>query len=206
MRQTRGGITLIEIAVVVALVVILAVITVNVVLRGQKRAAVAQTRRDMRSLAIAIESYYVDVSIYPYGGIGYPGPGNIRTYNWDVARTTGNRSGVADFPSFLLNDRSTSAGCFMTLTTPFDYLAKDARLDGYPADRFCVDRGATFVYWCVFPGQKNPVERNFRALAGSWSRPDPTAITICREPTMPTIPARSGVRGDAAFRCRNNGF
>ena len=95
------------------------------------RRDVQRVRADMRTLATAIEAYYVGHSIYPAWGIGHPGPGAVRTWNWNVAQRTGNRSGIADLPSFLLCDRSTSAGCFNTFTTAVAFIGKGGWVVGH---------------------------------------------------------------------------
>jgi type II secretion system protein G len=59
------GFTLIELLIVVAIIAILAAIAVPNFLEAQTRSKVARCKTDMRSLATAIESYYVDNNRYP---------------------------------------------------------------------------------------------------------------------------------------------
>jgi len=68
MRYTnpRRGFTLIELLIVVAIIAILAAIAVPNFLEAQVRAKVSRTKNDMRSLATAVESYYVDNNQYPH--------------------------------------------------------------------------------------------------------------------------------------------
>lgn len=155
---------MIEVLVVLAIAAILAFVATWGFIERQKRTRVARTQSDMRKLAIAIEAYTIDNSIQPAWGMGCPGPGRLRTCNWDVTRRTGNRSGVADLPSFVLCDASTSGAKFWTLTTgeggfwapkgggPRRFVPFPQYLQSYPVDVFCADRGATFVYWAIFPG------------------------------------------------------
>lgn len=175
MRHERSALTLVEVLVVVGIVAILAVIGTVWIVSWQKRAKVARTRNDMRRLAVAIESYFVWVSTYPVWGMGYPGPGALRTFNYDVAQKTGNRTGIRDLPCFLLNDFSIPDGRFMTLTTPVNYLAearafvspKSSPAPGsneYPVDHFSHDPGATFLYWNVWPGDPGPSGKVLRGL------------------------------------------
>jgi type II secretory pathway pseudopilin PulG len=166
MRRDRHGITLVEVAIVVTVTAFMTVVIALVFLESQKRARVARTKSEMRTLATAIEAYYVDWSIYPGCGIGRFGTRGFRTFNSDVARRTGNLSGVADLPSFSICDFPAPDKGFLTLTTGVSFIgwSKGPRqrqlfpytpyIPAYPVDPFCADRGATFVYWGVFPGAK----------------------------------------------------
>jgi len=64
----RRGFTLIELLIVVAIIAILAAIAVPNFLEAQVRAKVSRAKADMRSLATAIESYYIDHNSYPPDG------------------------------------------------------------------------------------------------------------------------------------------
>src|SRR5210317_2224960 len=57
--------TLIELLIVVAIIAILAAIAVPNFLEAQIRSKVSRVKSDQRSLATAIESYYVDNNSYP---------------------------------------------------------------------------------------------------------------------------------------------
>jgi prepilin-type N-terminal cleavage/methylation domain-containing protein len=59
------GFTLIELLIVVAIIAILAAIAVPNFLEAQIRSKTSRSKSDMRSLATAIESYYVDNNSYP---------------------------------------------------------------------------------------------------------------------------------------------
>ncbi len=66
------GFTLIELLIVVAIIAILAAIAIPNFLQAQVRAKVSRAQADMRTIATALESYYVDHNSYPpcgYGGI-----------------------------------------------------------------------------------------------------------------------------------------
>ena len=64
MRKARGF-TLIELLIVVAIIAILAAIAVPNFLEAQVRAKVSRTKSDMRSIALALESYRLDYTEYP---------------------------------------------------------------------------------------------------------------------------------------------
>ena len=61
------GFTLIELLIVVAIIAILAAIAIPNFLAAQVRAKVSRASAEMRSLATAVESYYVDQNTYPIG-------------------------------------------------------------------------------------------------------------------------------------------
>ena len=73
LAQRKEGFTLIELLIVVAIIAILAAIAVPNFLEAQLRAKVSRVRTDMRSLATALEAYFVDWNHYPYfDGYGLP--------------------------------------------------------------------------------------------------------------------------------------
>lgn len=57
--------TLIELLVVVAVIAILAAIALPNFLEAQTRAKVSRAKNDLRTLATALEAYYVDANAYP---------------------------------------------------------------------------------------------------------------------------------------------
>ena len=65
----RTGFTLIELLIVVAIIAILAAIAVPNFLEAQTRAKVSRVKSDLRSLGVAIESYYTDGNMYPYAWV-----------------------------------------------------------------------------------------------------------------------------------------
>jgi prepilin-type N-terminal cleavage/methylation domain-containing protein len=111
--RNRHGFTLIELLIVVAIIAILAAIAVPNFLEAQVRSKVSRVRSDHRSLATAIESYYVDNNQYPAG-----------LWSGVATAPTGTASadsivGVSGFSrTFLL--RGTTQ--LSTLTTPIAYI------------------------------------------------------------------------------------
>jgi type II secretion system protein G len=65
--ETRKAFTLIELLIVVAIIAILAAIAVPNFLEAQTRSKVSRAKSDMRSIATALESYFVDNNAYPIG-------------------------------------------------------------------------------------------------------------------------------------------
>ncbi|MCX7048239.1 MAG: type II secretion system protein GspG, partial [Candidatus Sumerlaeota bacterium] len=66
-RSPKGGaaFTLIELLIVIAIIAILALIAIPNFLEAQVRSKVSRAHADMRSIATAIEAYYVDYNAYP---------------------------------------------------------------------------------------------------------------------------------------------
>ena len=69
-RRTRqnlpsGGFTLIELLIVIAIILILIAIALPNFLEAQIRARVTKTKGEIRSLGIAMESYFLDFTVYP---------------------------------------------------------------------------------------------------------------------------------------------
>lgn len=68
--------TLIELLIVVAIIAILAAIAVPNFLEAQTRAKVARSKNDLRTLALALESYMLDCGSYPNDSDNTVGLGN----------------------------------------------------------------------------------------------------------------------------------
>jgi len=66
-RQPHQGFTLIELLIVVAIIAILAAIAVPNFLEAQTRSKVSRVKADLKSIAVAMESYYIDNNGYPAG-------------------------------------------------------------------------------------------------------------------------------------------
>jgi type II secretion system protein G len=67
-RKREEGFTLIELLIVVAIIAILAAIAVPNFLEAQVRSKISRAKADMRTIAVAIESYAVDNNRGPIGG------------------------------------------------------------------------------------------------------------------------------------------
>ncbi|MBM3333647.1 prepilin-type N-terminal cleavage/methylation domain-containing protein [Candidatus Sumerlaeota bacterium] len=163
MRKLRGF-TLIELLIVVAIIAILAAIAVPNFLEAQVRSKVSRTRGDMRSLANALEAYYVDFNLYPpWGTSQFPVIANTFTYNQAIAIQAGRpNTGYALLPNFKMRGR-TPATMFSSITTPVAYI------NSLPSDAFANRRGNTFCFFSVNPSDAAAV-RQFATIASGRPR------------------------------------
>lgn len=106
---------------------------------AQTRGMVSRARTDMRSLATAIEAYYIDWNWYPPYGVGAV----------SVNSALAPDSPASALPSFRLEMQEGKLR-FGGLSTPVAYVTR------YPPDPFAPAEGATFVYWSIAPGQADP--------------------------------------------------
>lgn len=127
MNKLRGF-TLIELLIVVAIIAILAAIAVPNFLEAQVRSKVSRVRSDHRSLATAIETYYVDNNQYPAMTLDY-------TLSTDRALF------ATAPPNYGRTFRARNATRLLTLTTPIAYVTSIF------ADPFADTRGAAFRYF-----------------------------------------------------------
>lgn len=106
------GFTLIELLIVVAIIAILAAIAIPNFLAAQVRSKVARSTSDLRTMATALESYYVDNNDYPLMGLySYEG-GVVDT--WGINSPEGTLTNNEQFIS-----RRTS------ITTPIAYISSE---------------------------------------------------------------------------------
>ena len=63
-KRNKSGFTLIELLIVIAIIAILALIAIPNFLEAQTRSKVSRSQADMRSVATAIEAYYLDYNSY----------------------------------------------------------------------------------------------------------------------------------------------
>ncbi|MBM3334060.1 DUF2092 domain-containing protein [Candidatus Sumerlaeota bacterium] len=113
------------------------------------QAKVQRVRADMRSLANACEAYNIDFNMYPAWAVGAKSVNGTPDTSVPV---------TCMLPSFALPDMlptpaKSGRGArprFYTLTTPIAYITH------CPSDLFTPGERATFVYWSVQPGERDP--------------------------------------------------
>jgi len=133
----KKGFTLIELLIVVAIIAILAAIAVPNFLEAQVRAKVSRVKSDLRSLATALESYYVDNNKYPACDSSDP-----------AAHPTGSGWGCNDVPGATtllkqmptLRVKQSNADLVLTLTTPISYITS------FFVDPFSPTKGGCYFY------------------------------------------------------------
>ena len=67
LRRDQRGFTLIELLIVVAIIAILAAILIPNFLRARLQARISATKGNIKNIATALESYFVDNDTYPVG-------------------------------------------------------------------------------------------------------------------------------------------
>jgi type II secretion system protein G len=137
MKFKVKGFTLIELLIVVAIIAILAAIAVPNFLEAQVRSKVSRAKTDMRTLATALEAYYIDNN--DYAGSATPiAAGDGFTVNSTLAANGGAWNRIT-FQTY--RPQSNPDGMGNTLTTPIAYITS------LPADPFADTKAATFGYF-----------------------------------------------------------
>ena len=101
MWRSGKGFTLIELMVVIAIILILALIAVPAYRNMQVRAKKARVQEDLRNIATALEAYYVDWNQYP--------PAGSNGDQW-VAELTGGNQSTTDSASINTSSNTTATG------------------------------------------------------------------------------------------------
>jgi prepilin-type N-terminal cleavage/methylation domain-containing protein len=144
--KRHSAFTLIELLIVVAIIAILAAIAVPNFLEAQIRSQVSRVQGDMRSLAVAIESYRVDTNAYPAAlcawntaDSGFTDSNNntltpAYNVNYALASSQSSTAGLRARPTF------SAVPGLAGITTPTAYITS------IPSDPFADTKGATFEY------------------------------------------------------------
>ena len=160
MLKFRKAFTLIELLIVVAIIAILAAIAVPNFLEAQTRAKVARVKSDLRTMAVAIESYTVDYNTPPPNGIParrFPAPPHRNFYGYMALTTPIAYLSAWVFDTF----RPRGAGAtFFTFHSPVSifYLNTDPpeEIDtdpNYPIWQGMMDAGVTWMAYSLGPSQ-----------------------------------------------------
>jgi len=141
MRQLKfKGFTLIELLIVVAIIAILAAIAVPNFLEAQIRSKVSRAKTDMRTLATALETYFVDNNTYIGSATATTADPGL-TVNGSLNKSAPAVTNAAGRLTFR-NYRPQLAGSVAYgMTTPVAYLTSIA------TDPFADTRGAVFGYF-----------------------------------------------------------
>ncbi len=189
------GFTLIELLIVVAIIAILAAIAVPNFLEAQVRSKVSRVRTDHRSMATAIEAYYVDNN-------SYPASTNVGTHSaYAQFQATGKLQNCLTFKMRF----PTFSPMLQTLTTPIAYITS------YFPDAFADTKGATFPYWSTRSGwilgswgpdtdqgtggQLNWCTSTFVVIRGSAVNPVGTGVETVYDPVNESQPSQTLIAG-----------
>jgi len=134
MRKLKGF-TLIELLIVVAIIAILAAIAIPNFLDAQIRSKVSRAKTDMRTISIALESYMVDVNMYP--GSGEHLAGGPWTVNGGFPAGSTAQTRITFTTYAPVNAWGYANSC----TTPIGHITT------LPSDPFANKRGSVFGYW-----------------------------------------------------------
>jgi len=138
-RLKFRGFTLIELLIVVAIIAILAAIAVPNFLEAQVRSKVSRSKTDMRTMATALEAYFVDNNTYAGSATDVTGTGlTVNSMLQPPAVGLGGAAGRLTHTTY----RPVAAdGMGLVLTTPIAYIGS------YPRDPFADTKGSTFGYF-----------------------------------------------------------
>lgn len=151
--MARKGFTLIELLIVIAIVLILVAIALPNFLEAQIRARVTRAKSEIRSLAIAMESYHIDWKFYP----AYSFPNYTKRTRF-TAGLTWLTSPIAyikslpedPFPGTLDQEGvgiDLSGGPLSYVLDGYEHGAQELPQFSHPHDHFF---GGNLVAWCIY--------------------------------------------------------
>jgi type II secretory pathway pseudopilin PulG len=162
-------------------VLLFAAIAVPNFLEAQTRSKVSRARNDMRSMATALESYYVDYNKYPASSSN--ASGNLYAY-------LGPNSPMSSQPTFgLLGNKGA------VLTTPIAYITSIpfdpfAPVAGAPFCYYLDPTGTTWLLWSAGPDKKYDITaKNIVGILNPQNpnmTSNPTLLALTYDPTNGT--------------------
>lgn len=179
-RANSGAGQAVATVAVVPVAGMLAAIAVPNFLEAKGRSSVARSMADMRSMAVAIESYYVDCSAYP----AY----SANVENNFFADYVGDAPELGNVPTFRLKNPPN----LYILTSPISYMTS------YIPDPFAPAKGATYGYystatgWIIWsPGPDKKYDINSsnvnRIYQPEGQLPSPELIELTYDPTNGSV-------------------
>jgi Tfp pilus assembly protein PilE len=165
---------LIELLIVVAIIAILAAIAIPNFLAAQIRSKVSRVRAELRTVATALECYYVDYNVYPYNTGYLPRPNYANESNSIISDAL--TTPIAYLTSVSFKDPFVQPG-----TTP-----DEAYYTYQNIDQYLTQISPSSLYW--------PVARQ---IYGPWRMcsigPDCTFSTAASPPTIQYDPSNGTV-------------
>lgn len=158
------------------------------------RSKVSQARTDMRTIATALEAYFVDNMQYPAWAKGNQGANSF----------AGPHAGAYHIHTFRVWRDDSELGTFATLTTPISYLPC------YLRDPFASTRGATYGYyhdnngWILYSWGPDMDENN----TYQWDlEPDVDTVyrSVFTQPSLTLLAGTSSLSGQAYTYDATNG-
>lgn len=149
MKQWKfKGFTLIELLIVVAIIAILAAIAVPNFLEAQIRSKVSRSKNDMRSIATALEAYFVDNNTYVAHSTGTDSKPPTVNSGLKKSNATAKGDDGGDSPvgawyrySWQIYRPDKQDGRGYSITTPVAFMSS------VPSDPFADTRAASFGYY-----------------------------------------------------------
>lgn len=165
------GFTLIELLMVVAIIAILAGIALPNFLEAQTRSKVVRAKSDLRVLAVALQTYYVDHNRYP--------PSTLVPLFQRLIPLTTPVSYITTLPQDVFNGIDISAGPFR-ITGNYSYGATPIDAESrFAMASFGPDRTPDHLGINFYPGYSNSLWEN-PASGFNFYRYDPTNGTISK--------------------------
>ena len=136
----KKGFTLIELLIVVAIIAILAAIAVPNFLEAQTRAKVSRVKNDLRSVATALESYFVDFNMYVPSATCTDGD-TVSEDSMPTVNASLSKDPAIERLTFATYREGVDDQLCFSLTTPISFMSS------VPSDPFADTKGSAFSYW-----------------------------------------------------------